>query len=141
MTQTPTPVTADFCSFDEYKKIEGTKRTIGFCNNDVTAPSDFSDSGYVEIKETGIYTFLIESDDGATLTVSGNSVSDTWLGEKIWDGITWTGAKLKDIGEGLYNLFEDKVYNDIAAFVYGNTYGKGVGLINSLKKEDSIPVY
>ena len=65
----------------------------------------------------------------------------TWLGEKIWDGITWTGAKLKDIGEGLYNLFEDKVYNDIAAFVYGNTYGKGVGLINSLKKEDSIPVY
>ena len=74
MTQTPTPVTADFCSFDEYKKIEGTKRTIGFCNNDVTAPSDFSDSGYVEIKETGIYTFLIESDDGATLNVSGNSV-------------------------------------------------------------------
>lgn len=70
MTQTPTPVTADFCSFDEYKKIEGTKRTIGFCNNDVTAPSDFSDSGYVEIKETGIYTFLIESDDGATLNVN-----------------------------------------------------------------------
>ncbi|MBQ9775135.1 MAG: hypothetical protein IJW17_03760 [Lentisphaeria bacterium] len=91
MTQTPTPVTADFCSFDEYKKIEGTKRTIGFCNNDVTAPSDFSDSGYVEIKETGIYTFLIESDDGATLNVSGNSVSDSTQ-QIDWDGHMLGGA-------------------------------------------------
>ncbi len=74
MTQTPTPVTADFCSFDEYKKIEGTQRTIGFCENDATERSEYSASGYVEIEKDGEYTFLVESDDGAELNIGGHSL-------------------------------------------------------------------
>ena len=118
-----------FCSFDNYRiKPNSSTRTIGFCHNDVIPPSSFSDSGYVEIKESGIYKFLIESDDGGSLSIGEISISDSGphsLKGKTGSGYLeagfhWMSVSQFDIGaqelpDGSYSKNSSALYSEVGA--------------------------
>ena len=144
-----------FCSFDNYRKKENTSpRTIGFCDNDVIEASSFSDGGYVEIKESGVYKFLIESDDGGSLSIGGISIVDDGphsLNGKTGSGYLAAGFHLMsvsqfDIGaqllpDGSYSKNSSAFYVKWGSGSPGGTYINGNTPASTPSSWASVPIW